>query len=962
MSTYNQPTIYNIAAGENFLRVFAEYIVQNYDENTIASAKIFLPTRRACRLLQQEFLDLSGGKAILLPHLLPLGDIDEEELFWSLHEDIEDIPLAIDALQREFLLVQLIARFYGDDMSKKNQILFARDLARFLDEAIIEDIDLKNLNNIIPDNLAAHWEITNEFIKILAEYWPEILSSMEKIDSVDRRNRLIRSYKNFLDLTRPDDLMIVAGSTGSVPASAELMHSLSRLPNGCVILSGMDTDLDEKSWASLNEDHPQFPLKRLLSRLDAKRTHVQALGGNNKRALVIREMMRPSETLQQWEELISYKDVISRNLDQLSIIECHSMQNEALCIALKIRDIAQKPAKTCVFVTPDRALAHQVSQICARWNLKIDDSSGQNMRKNHKFNFFFQIIDCVLEDFSVISCVSLLKNQFFNLNLLSRDDIFQFEARSLRGFKRDFFDCDDGNSNELKDFQDNFRELFVNFSHFKTQKDVFENILKEHLSLLENFSDTDQFFIDNDADFLQKTLFSLVNISDDIGPLSLQDYRDILETSLYSNPLRENVAPHPRIHILGQLEARLMHADCVILGGLNEGVWPRDVHHDLFLSPHMREILGMTPADYQIGLSAHDFQNLLGADEILLTRSKTNTGSPTIPSRWLTRLKTVMQAADIEPSSYQNHSLESWSNMLDHAENIEPIHRPAPRPALQHRPKRLSITRIENWFKNPYAIYASEILKLKPLEPLDKDFDAGEQGSLYHDILDQIITQNQNAPGSDFDQKAFKIASEMIADRTFSPFWHEKFKRHLQSFIDHETIWRETYKPLSTEEKGTLYFEQFSFTLSGIADRIDTAQSNKMAIIDYKTAGQFTIKQFQEGFYMQLPLEAIMALRGGFKNLPHNAAIGSLEYWVFGGLETPFKRMCLDHEKGHDIDHLLSQTEEKLVSLLEFFSKPHSPYYATPHNEYALRYNDYAHLERQAEWANELAHGAGENA
>jgi ATP-dependent helicase/nuclease subunit B len=69
--------------------------------------------------------------------------------------------------------------------------------------------------------------------------------------------------------------VIAAGSTGSLPATAELLHTVACLPQGCVVLPGLDTDLDEESWQAMGEQHPQFGLRELLTSLGINRSDVR---------------------------------------------------------------------------------------------------------------------------------------------------------------------------------------------------------------------------------------------------------------------------------------------------------------------------------------------------------------------------------------------------------------------------------------------------------------------------------------------------------------------------------------------------------------------------------------------------------------------------------------------------------------------------------------------------------------
>jgi ATP-dependent helicase/nuclease subunit B len=165
---------------------------------------------------------------------------------------------------------------------------------------------------------------------------------------------------------------------------------------------------------------------------------------------------------------------------------------------------------------------------------------------------------------------------------------------------------------------------------------------------------------------------------------------------------------HPRISIWGTLEARLQTVDLMILGGLNEGVWPAQTQNDQFLTRGMKAGLGLEPPESRIGLAAHDFQMAMGQKRVILSRSERAEGAPSIASRWWQRLTTF---AGEDPS---NAMRAEGNRYLDYARAMEagidakPAPRPKPAPPLAARPKSLSVTEVETLIRDPYAIYAKK--------------------------------------------------------------------------------------------------------------------------------------------------------------------------------------------------------------------------------------------------------------
>src|SRR6185295_896891 len=193
------------------------------------------------------------------------------------------------------------------------------------------------------------------------------------------------------------------------------------------------------------------------------------------------------------------------------------------------------------------------------------------------------------------------------------------------------------------------------------------------------------------------------------------DYLDLFETAISYLTCRRAGRPGARIRILGTIEARLIHVDRVVLGALVESVWPPETRTDPWLSRPMRLELGLDLPERRIGLSAHDFAQLLGMPEVILTRAAKLGGAPTVASRFTQRLAAVAGAAHWKEALARGEKYLAWARELDRAETIEPAKRPRPAPPLGARPTQLSVTEIEHWLRDPYTIYAKHILKLVPI-------------------------------------------------------------------------------------------------------------------------------------------------------------------------------------------------------------------------------------------------------
>lgn len=373
--------IYNIAAGQSFADALAEGILERTAPAPLllTDYTILLPSRRACRTLREAFLRLSGSKATLLPAMRPIGDVnaDEVALLLASGEDFLDIPGAVSRLERQLLLARAILKAKMAPSFDQAAAL-AQELGSFLDEVQTERLGFDGLSGLAPEEFAAHWQKTLEFLEILTEHWPEILKERGVIDFALRRNLLLEAQIQAWEKFPPEKPVIAAGSTGTVPAAAELLALVSRLPQGMLVLPGLDTALDDASWEKIGEDHPQFNMKKLLAAAGAERRDVKdwPLQGkrpiNTHRVRLMSEAMRPADTTEHWRQLTP-QDISTQALDGFTRVDCDTPQEEADVIAFVLREALETPGKTCALITPDRKLARRVSQSLHRWGIHIDD-------------------------------------------------------------------------------------------------------------------------------------------------------------------------------------------------------------------------------------------------------------------------------------------------------------------------------------------------------------------------------------------------------------------------------------------------------------------------------------------------------------------------------------------------------------------------------------------------------------
>lgn len=989
----DQPALYNIPAGVPFADALAGELLKrdSGDHLALARVRIFLPTRRACRTLRDSFLRLSAGKPLLLPSIQPLGDIDEEELVIHVGDTdgaglIEDIPPPLSPLRRQIMLVKLIMAADHFQAGPEQAVAIAGALAQLMDHIYTEGLDFSALPNLVEEEeLAAHWQVSVKFLEILSKSWPRILEEQGLIDAADRRIRLIEVLSHYWQKQPPQTPVIAAGTTGSIPATARLLKVIAGLPQGMVILPGLDQDMDEKSWECLDDNHPQATLAHLLNNLGVTRDQVKIWDGGTQPAgnipqtlaapdLAMRrrlagEMMRPAQTSAAWQYIAGTltgtdkdKGALEETLKDIHYYECETAQEEALTIACAFRETLEAGGHTAALVTPDRALARRVAMACRRWGITLDDSGGQCLNETGAGCYLRLVLDCLISGLKPGTLMALLKHQ---LSRAKPNLCICLEKDYLRGPPpRGGFE---GLYDHLQKLE--AAENVVEFIHglekafspltalCDNQYHDFRDFLHAHIEAAEKLGAADKLWRGEAGEKAAEFLATLNEHADLMPRMRASDYRAVLEEMMAAVTVRPAYGAHPRLFILGQLEARMMQADLVILAGLNEGVWPPEPAADPWMSRPMRKKFGLPSPERSIGLSAHDFVQGFCNKRVILTRARRREGAPTVPARWLQRLQTVLTALGRDLSSIQQGPHLSYARQLEKLqEKPRPYERPKPCPPVDKRPSGLSVTAIERWMRDPYSIYARYVLGLRKLPDLEEQADAAQRGTVLHDILAAFIRQHQERLPEDAEGELLALGREMLAENITEPalwsFWWPRFCRLARWFIDHERTWRGQAAPRILEQEGKAALTLpggGTFTLFARADRIDRMLDGSAAVIDYKTGAPPKMTDVKYGFAPQLALEGVIVQEGGFADFQSDH-IGYLGFWQMTGGPVPGEDKAVTKT---DLDELCAQAREGVIALAALYEDERTPYYSLPRPDMAppAHWQDYEHLARVQEWA-----------
>ncbi len=1030
----------SIPAGSGFLDTLALAILtgefgnrdgEPISQSELASITLLLPTRRAVRGLQDAFLTasekLGRTKAVILPKLRPISEGDDvASLLSGLAHDGSmaaglDIVPAVSELERRVVLMRLIqnwstavrenAAAQPKDGSfplalgaatPAQAAKLASELARFIDLIETESVPIETIAELVPDTYSDHWQQTLNFLEIVVQSWPQYLAAAGLLSPADRRNQVILAEAERVRRLSPDETLVVAGVTGSVPATEELMRAVLSLPRGVVVLPGFETQLDERDAKIIAQEapeHPQFGLLKLMRNLGCTIDDVDQLASAEPTAeivlrnRIVKEALRPASTTDQWFGLgqhVSQRDAHTA-FENVSYIAAPSSQDEAEAIALILREAAEHPGRTAALISPDRLLARRVAIRLEAWGIRIDDSAGRPFVKTVTGAFLDLVIKAAADRFGPTTLMPLLKHPLMRMGRKAFDIRKAARALEIIAFRTPYLGSGlDGVEAAIEvaaqdlatgqrrgravsrlweeDWHD-ARQLVADLKvAFAPLDDLFRDgratslaeLAKAHIvvaEVLAKTSDDDdqasELWREAAGETAAQIFTGLMDPELPAPEIAPHDYPDFYRTLVAAEAVRSQVPTHPRIFIWGPFEARLLQPDVVILGALNEGTWPEAADPGPWLNRPMRRELGVPSPEEEIGRSAHDFTQLLGAETVYLTRSEIVDGNPSVPSRWILRLQTVLRALDASDAFQSEERWLTWARRRNVIGASHTIQRPEPKPPLHLRPRRLSVSAVETWIANPYALFAQQILKLDALPALGEDPGASLRGTIVHDALGQFARKFPNDLPDDVAQELLRFSKAGFERLGPHPrvraFWISRFERFADWFGATESERRSGFTETLGEVTGSYVLDAPGgpFTLTARADRIDIG-ADGVAITDYKTGANLSelVARAKDSKRPQLLLEAVIASHAGFTGV-QSTDLGVLKYISASGGEPPGNQVEIGFD---DLAKTVTDVAGELARLVARYDNEDTPYSAVRRAQFRYDFDAYAHLARIAEW------------
>ncbi len=963
--------VYGVPVGCDFAATFAKGLLERFSSRppeALARVEIYVNSRRMERRLHEVFLQHG---AFLLPQVHLITEI----------ADRPDLPIALPVpvtpLRRRLQLAQLVKALLAQepDLAPQSAVFdFAASLGDLLDEMQGEGVPFDRLEKIKVGELSGHWDRSLTFLRILSEHW----HPGKAVDPQDRQRAVALALAAKWEQQPPDHPVIVAGSTGSRGASAEFMRAVAGHPHGAVVLPGFDSAMPAAAWENFSDprvsmDHPQSALYRFCQSLDLDMATLPLWNpfppAHPARNRLVSLAIRPAPFTDQWlAEGPALITEIPQATANITLLESETPKDEARTLALRLRQAAEDGQKT-VLISPDRALTRRVTAALRRWNIVPDDSAGRPLHQSPPGVLLRLLGNCFGQRLTPLTLTSLLKHPLTargddtgNNRLFARN----LELEELRGGAPfvDFARLEDWAAKAdnpalilwvgwLRDMLEPLQQISVTPL---AEWLALHKRLAEQMAAGPGQTGSGELWEKEAGKEAAKAFAKLELEAEAAGELSVSDYTTLFLQVLKDGEVREALTPHPHIAIMGPREAREQGADLVILAGLNEGIWPKPETPDPWLNRSMRQQIGLPPPERQIGLSAHDFQQAIAAPEVILSRALRDGEAPTVASRWLLRLSNLLGGLEqgdntsLTQMRARGARLADWAQTLDVPETEMPrAPRPAPCPPVHARPNRLSVTRIKTLVRDPYAIYASSILRLRPLFPLGKEPNAMERGNALHEVLEVFITQTLDNLSNITREKFLETAALVLEKEAPWPaarrFWLARLARIAEWFVTTETDRRKRGQVLVQERTGERRIPDLDFLLTAKVDRIDITPSGDLWIYDYKS-GKPPTPAMSKTFDKQLQLEAAIAEAGGFDDLPP-APVAGLEYIGLGASASAASGIIRPVEIDSEIVTIIW---DELTLLIRAYQKPQQGYSARARMQKNQDISDYDHLARRGEW------------
>lgn len=954
-----KPSVFTIPAHRAFGDALVAGLIRRHGRGPLDLARglLLLPSARSVRTLRDAFVRASAP-GLVLPRLVVLGDAELDEAVGVPLDDLDADPLppAIAPLARRMRLARILGERLVPPVTPAEAVRLAGPLGAALDAMSVEEVPARALNDLeVAPELQAHWQRSLAMFATLAADWPGRLAADGLSAAADRRNRQLDRVACAWADRPPGGWVVAAGVQTSAPAVARLLRTVADLPAGDVVFVGLDLAMADEEWDWLGEhrqgeSHPQYEARRLLDRMGVARAEVRTwphAGGadaNERRGRLIASAFAPAPFTGGWFERVPAQ----ARLNGVTVIECDNSAEEAQAIAIRLRGALETPGRRAALVTPDRALARRVAAHLRRWDVEVDDTAGTPLSRTPPGVFLGELAASVADRFAPVGLMALLKHPLASGGLARLDwldgvralDVRMRGVRPAAGLAGIAARLAEG-----KPLDERADEVWrIARAALEPLSPRGASPAGEFVAAMRGAAEAlaGEALWSAPAGRMAADWWDEVEVDAALlGRIAPDEWPSILASLLEGRAVRPPQGGHPRVTILGLIEARLSHADLMIAGGLNEGVWPALPAPDPWLAPRIRRELDLPSGERRIGLAAHDLVNLLGAPEVVLTRSRRREGAPTVASRFWLRLSAMSGGLG------EDGDTRPLALALDASAGADLAARPRPSPPADRRPDQLSVSSVDVLATDPYAFYAARVLRLRLLAELEEEPGPQWKGTHVHRILDDWHKHDGGRPDA-----LIARARDFLAGEAEHPLlralWEPRLLRHLD--------WIAGRLAADLEDGVTVDGTELEYkltyggvTLSGRIDRIDRTADGTLTVIDYKTGGAPSAAAVRAGYALQLGLNGLLLEH----TLPGETVAG-FAYWTFRRKGEDWGQVIplVDKDERYKRlrpDAMIPHARAAFQSLVDRYLLGSDPFVAKLRPD-ALRGGDYDQLMRLDEW------------
>ncbi len=932
------PNLFTVPAGLSIADITAAHLLARYTPEQLGKAVLFVPTRRSALMMRNAFQRVLAGKVAMLPRMVPLAEIEQEFLLLlgpRAFEILQDIPSAMPSAQQRYILTTQVAAFERKRMGAVTlsyALAMAEALMGLQEKCARAGVVMTQeaLRALYYRDEAEHWRDALQFLGILTDNWPLIEEAYGMTIAAQREVRMLEALAQAWRDAPPEFPVIAIGSTGSQAATAKLLATIADLPQGAVILPGLDVAMEEETWQAVTPGHPLFHVKQLLDFWPVNPRDVTALGDTPPNLWL--EALAPLPLIPAWKQRVAPEHA------HVKLIPCRQAEEEARVISLLLREGLDNPAAQIALITPDEGLMARVATHMQRYGVALDRLNAGTLATTETGSLWTALIAAIAEPERQLHLRALLHHPSLATN-----------AELLAGLEKGWHGLNRSRAGQLPRHEAALREHadYGGLSQFVQQLAKFSR--QQHSAsawreLCEQLLASRNALSGQGADAVRECLAAL-DYADGFGPMAIEEFADVVAERLSAKWRDIGLHTHPRIHLLTPVEARLQHFDRVILANMQDVQWPGMLAINPWLNLAAEKALGLPGPEEAVSLMAHDVLMLGSHGEVFLTYPERDGGSPTARSRFIERLVTLLASHGIDESAITAAHYTQWAEALYASTEFAPEAPVRPLPPADQRPTRLPVTDIDKLFTDPFAIYCKHVLKLRPLDPIDATPEASDFGQLAHRAIEALAAhwnaESRPATEAELQQLASLALRELSERPNIDLFWRARLMGGLRYVNGVEAERRAVLSAVLCEEvqEATLTLPRDKqITLHGRIDRVEKGTEG-LRIIDYKTGEIPTRKAILDGRALQLMAYAML--------LSPSEPVNAIEYWQLPRLGDVGEMLTIATPDA------LPALEEKLKEALAQMLDSETPFLARPVSTSAdERFgNDYDGVSRYDEWA-----------